>query len=108
MPMARWTSHELIPFFEFTICHMTISHLSRPIGESSIMPLALAQSSALTGTLQGLVTDPQGVPLVGAVVRYLAVPASVAAGTSATPRPGENVVNGSVSTAADGSFTLAG
>src|SRR5271155_3333854 len=36
MPMARWTSHELIPVLEFTICHMTISHLSRPIGESSI------------------------------------------------------------------------
>src|SRR5277367_1071678 len=36
MPIARWTSHELMPFLEFTICHMTISHLSRPIGESSI------------------------------------------------------------------------
>src|SRR6202044_4087251 len=35
-PMALATSHELIPFFEFTICHMTISHLSRPIGDSSI------------------------------------------------------------------------
>src|ERR1035438_10446763 len=34
--MARWTSHELIPFLEFTICHMAMSHLSRPIGESSI------------------------------------------------------------------------
>src|ERR1039457_1643746 len=26
-----------MPFPQFTICHMAVSHLSRPIGESSIM-----------------------------------------------------------------------
>src|SRR5271157_5200578 len=26
-----------MPFLQFTICHMAVSHLSRPIGESSMM-----------------------------------------------------------------------
>src|ERR1017187_10053911 len=36
-PMARPTSQLLIPFLEFTTCHMAINHLSRPMGESSMM-----------------------------------------------------------------------
>src|SRR5271169_6723847 len=35
--MARWTSHELIPFLQFTSCHMAMNHLSKLMGESSIM-----------------------------------------------------------------------
>lgn len=56
------------------------------------LPLAVGQPSAVTGSLQGLVTDPQGLPLAGAEVRYLAIPASVASGIRATPGPGETVV----------------
>ena len=37
IPMARGTSQLLMPFLQFTICHMAISHLSRPMGESSKM-----------------------------------------------------------------------
>src|ERR1017187_4074943 len=37
IPMARWTSYELMPFLQFTICHIAASHLSRPSGESSKM-----------------------------------------------------------------------
>src|ERR1039457_838832 len=40
MPMARWTSDELTPFLQFTTCHMAMSHLSSPRGESSkIVPV---------------------------------------------------------------------
>src|ERR1022692_4604949 len=35
--MARWTSQLLIPFLEFTTCHMAINHLSNPMGESSMI-----------------------------------------------------------------------
>jgi hypothetical protein len=36
-PMARWTSYELMPLLQFTICHMAVSHMPRPIGDSSNM-----------------------------------------------------------------------
>src|ERR1017187_5306252 len=37
MPTAFATSQLLMPFLELTTCHMTMSHLSRPIGESSMI-----------------------------------------------------------------------
>src|ERR1039457_2373755 len=37
IPMALATSQLLMPFLEFTTCHMTINHLSRTMGESSMM-----------------------------------------------------------------------
>src|ERR1700681_1818310 len=36
-PIARAISQLLIPFLQFTICHIAVSHLSRPMGESSMM-----------------------------------------------------------------------
>lgn len=69
---------------------------------------ALAQAPGATGSLQGSVTDPQGRPLAGAVVRYQSIPPSVAAGVRATPAPGETVAGGTVATDANGRFTLAG
>src|ERR1017187_800296 len=40
IPMARAVSQLLMPFLEFTTCHMAASHLSRPRGESSkIVPV---------------------------------------------------------------------
>jgi hypothetical protein len=68
--------------------------------------LALTQSSA-AGSLRGSVSSAQGIPLAGAEVRYLSVAASVAAGIRTTPAPGENVVNGVVSTDASGAFAVA-
>ncbi len=69
--------------------------------------VALAQSSGTTGTIRGSVTDLAGTPLAGATVRYMAIPASVAAGAP-RPVPGEKVVNGSVVADANGKFTAAG
>ena len=36
MPSARWTSHELIPFFALATSQMAVNHLSNPSGLSSI------------------------------------------------------------------------
>ena len=69
---------------------------------------ALAQSSATTGSIQGAVTDTQGVPLAGAQVRYQSVSPSVAAGLRATPAPDEILVNGATLTAANGKFAITG
>src|SRR6266567_8752965 len=39
-PIARWTSYDDTPFLQFTTCHIAMSHLSRPSGESSkIVPV---------------------------------------------------------------------
>ena len=69
---------------------------------------AIAQSSGGTGSLQGSVTDAQGLPLFAAQVRYQSVPPSIAAGLRATPGSGETNVNGAVSTDVNGKFTTTG
>jgi hypothetical protein len=68
----------------------------------------LAQSTATTGSLQGLVTDSQGVPLAGAVVRYLSVSAPSAPGAWPRGGPGPNTVSGSATADANGKFTVIG
>jgi hypothetical protein len=84
--------------------------LMNALALAALLPvsLVLAQPSSATGSLQGSVTDPLGVPLVGAQVTYASVPQSVAAGISTWPVPGDTVVNGSVSTGANGAFAVAG
>jgi hypothetical protein len=69
---------------------------------------ALAQAPGATGSLQGSVTDPQGLPIAGAVVRYQSIPPSVAAGTRPTPAPWETFASGTVATDANGRFTVPG
>jgi len=76
------------------------------LGVPFIGGLASAQSSGNTGSLGGSVTDPQGNPLVGAQVRYRSSSPSVAAGLRATPAPGETITSGTVSTDANGEFTV--
>ena len=77
---------------------------------SALLPasFALAQTAGATGSLQGSVTDAQGLPLAGAVVRYQSIPPSVAAGIRPTPAPGETVASGTVATDAGGRFTVPG
>ena len=46
--MARSTSYGLMPFLQFTICHMVIIHLSRPMELSSmIVPVFRVNCGAL-------------------------------------------------------------
>ena len=68
---------------------------------------ALAQPGA-TGALQGSVTDQQGVPLAGAVVRYLSVQPQPARGAGQALAPGANAVSGSVTADSNGKFTITG
>ena len=68
---------------------------------------ALAQSSGATGSLQGSVTEPQGLPLAGAVVRYQSVLPPVTARIGSALSPVANVVSGSVITDANGRFAVA-
>jgi len=67
---------------------------------------ALAQSSGATGSLQGSVTDPQGLPLAGAVVRYQSVLPPVTARIGSALSPVANVVSGSVITDANGNSIM--
>src|SRR5437763_435730 len=67
-----------------------------------------AQPSGATGSLHGSVTDPQGRPVVGAVVRYQSITPSVAAGIKSKPAPGETVASGAIATDASGKFTVPG
>ncbi|HUO27904.1 MAG TPA: carboxypeptidase-like regulatory domain-containing protein [Bryobacteraceae bacterium] len=71
------------------------------------MSCALAQSGAAMGSLQGSVTDSQGRALAGASVRYQRVVAIVGTGRNLAPAPGEAVVRGATTTAADGTFAVA-
>jgi hypothetical protein len=77
---------------------------------STMLPASfiLAQALGPTGSLQGSVTDTQGRPVAGAVVRYQSVPPSVAAGLSPKPAPGETVASGAVATDGSGRFTVSG
>jgi hypothetical protein len=70
--------------------------------------LSSAQTLEATGSLHGQVQDTEGRPLAGAVVSYMSVAPSVAAGLRATPAPGEKLATGSVVAGADGGFKLSG
>jgi hypothetical protein len=67
-----------------------------------------AQSTATTGSLQGLVTDPAGVPLAGAVVSYMSVSGSFTTGARHRGGPPANTLTGSVTAAGNGRFTVTG
>jgi hypothetical protein len=71
-------------------------------------PAALLAQGQPSGALQGAVTDTQGKPVVGAIVRYQSIPPSVAAGIKAIPVPGETIASGTITTDANGRFTAAG
>jgi hypothetical protein len=70
--------------------------------------IGFAQSTGATGSLQGLVTDTQGVPIAGAVVRYLSVPPPSTTGAWPMGAPDPNTVSGSVTADANGKFAVTG
>ncbi len=74
---------------------------------AAAIPLVMAQSTSGTGTLTGSVTDTNGAPLAGVLVRYmsLAPPSAPAPHASLVPA---NVVSGSVSSDRSGNFSVFG
>jgi hypothetical protein len=76
-------------------------------GIAAAVPLVVAQSTSGTGTLSGSVTDTNGAPLAGVLVRYmsLAPPAAPAPHASLVPA---SVVSGSVSSDTSGNFSVFG